>query len=329
MSGSLSSEARLFINQFQGGFPIARRPFLQVAAKLGMTESALISLVGSLLADGLLSRFGPLFDAARMGGCHVLAAMAVPSGRFAGVADLVNRFPTVAHNYRRQHDLNMWFVVSAESARLVDSTVDQIQRQSGLVVYRFPKIREFYVGLFLSLDAGGNVETVSRSCEHPGSGHVLTGVDRELVIACQGGLPLSTEPYCDIAGQLSVPTEEVLERLSLLKRHGIIRRIGAVPNHYRLGLRANGMTVWNVTEEHSTELGERVGSLPFVSHCYLRPRFPGIWDYNLFAMVHGPDRNSVEHKRSVIREILGRHLLGEDTLYSTEILKKSGLRLAA
>ena len=228
MTDALSTEARKFINQFQGGFPIARRPFLQVAAKLGMKESALISMVDSLLADGFLSRFGPLFDAARMGGRHVLAAMAVPSERFGEVTDLVNRFPTVAHNYRRDHHLNMWFVVSAESMLLVEQTMDRIERRSGLSVYRFPKEREFYVGLFLKLHANGNVTTVSRPPLKVATGQELTTVDRELVIACQNGLPLSPEPYVEIAAQLSITVETVLKRLTALQHQGVIRRIGAV-----------------------------------------------------------------------------------------------------
>jgi DNA-binding Lrp family transcriptional regulator len=329
MTPDLSDKARLFLNQFQGGFPIARRPFLQVAAKLGMTESALISLVGSLLEKGYLSRFGPLFNAAHMGGSHVLAAMAVPENRFSSVADLVNGFPEVAHNYRRQHDLNMWFVVSAESPGVADQALSRLEAESGLRVFRFPKQREFYVGLFLQLENDGGIRTVSRQPPNPKSGFHMTAFDRDLVVACQTGLPLVPEPYGEIAHRLGAPLDRVLDRLADMRDHGVIRRIGAVPNHYRLGLRANGMTVWNVPREQEVELGQRIGSLPFVSHCYLRPRYAGIWDYNLFAMLHGVDRDSVERKRARIREILGHHLHGEDTLYSTEILKKSGLRLAA
>ena len=223
----------------------------------------------------------------------------------------------------------MWFVVSAESPRLVEQTMDQIADQAGLTVYRFPKAYEFYVGLFLELGEEGEVATVSRSRGESTAEYALSSIDRDLVVACQDGLPVIPEPYAEIARQVSLTEEDLHVRLRRLLRHGVVRRIGAIPNHYRLGLRANSMTVWNIVDERAVALGERVGALPFVSHCYLRPRYPGVWEYNLFAMVHGPDRGSVERKRARIRELLGPHLLDEDSLYSTEILKKSGLRLAA
>jgi DNA-binding Lrp family transcriptional regulator len=109
----------------------------------------------------------------------------------------------------------------------------------------------------------------------------------------------------------------------------MIRRIGAVPNHYRLGLRGNGMTVWDVPDELAADLGEQVGALDFVSHSYLRPRYPGIWPYNLFAMVHGHDRAEVVTKAERVAEVLGPHCRARDILFSTEVLKKTGLRLAA
>ncbi len=325
----LPVNARKFINQFQGGFPISRRPFLQVAAKLGLTESALIALINDLVRDGYLSRFGPLFDVSRMGGSQILAAMAVPESRFPEVVDLVNGFDSVAHNYRRQHELNMWFVVSAESAELIQCTVEEIESMTGLRVYRFPKDREFYVGLFLKLDAGGGVETVSRDTSLPSSDFEPVRQDRDLIVCCQEGLPLVTEPYEEIAKRMSMPATEVMDRLRRLHDHGVIRRIGAIPNHYRLGLRANGMTVWNVSDNEADAVGQKVGALPFVSHCYLRPRHLPVWPYNLFAMVHGADRRSVESKRAMIRELLGSRSGGDEVLYSSEILKKTGLKLAA
>jgi DNA-binding Lrp family transcriptional regulator len=108
---------------------------------------------------------------------------------------------------------------------------------------------------------------------------------------------------------------------------GVIRRVAAVPDHYRLGFRFNGMTVWDVSDDAIAELGEKVGCLPFVSHCYQRPRHLPYWSYNLFAMVHGVSRDEVEHKAAQIREVLGDACTGHTILYSSAILKKTGLRL--
>jgi len=110
---------------------------------------------------------------------------------------------------------------------------------------------------------------------------------------------------------------------------GVIRRIGAVPNHYRLGYKANGMTVWNVPDERVCELGKKIGALEFVSHCYHRPRHLPEWPYNLFAMVHGHDRDEVAGQIETIARLLGDADRGHDVLYSTRILKKTGLRLGA
>ena len=108
---------------------------------------------------------------------------------------------------------------------------------------------------------------------------------------------------------------------------GIIRRIGAVPNHYAIGWTANGMTVWDVPDARVDDLGARVGSLPFVTHCYRRPRALPAWPYNLFAMVHGTSRDEVREKAVVIAELLGEDCQGSDVLFSTRILKKTGLRI--
>ena len=155
----------------------------------------------------------------------------------------------------------------------------------------------------------------------------VDAIDRDIIRATQGGLPLSAQPYHAVAEALGLDAEEVMTRLRRMLAAGIIRRIGAVPNHYRLGYRANGMSVWDVADERVSELGRRVGALPFVSHCYRRPRRPPAWPYNLFAMVHGRIRAEVEAQVAEIATLLGAAARRHDVLYSTRILKKTGLRL--
>lgn len=152
-------------------------------------------------------------------------------------------------------------------------------------------------------------------------------VDRALIRATQEGLPLCREPYGALAEELGLDAGEVMARLKAMLAQGAIRRLGAVPNHYRLGVTANGMTVWDVADMDVEAAGADVGALPFVTHCYQRPRHPPLWPYNLFAMVHGKSRTEVEDKAKKIAEILGQRARGRDILYSTRILKKTGLRL--
>jgi len=155
---------------------------------------------------------------------------------------------------------------------------------------------------------------------------VLDITDLAIMRATQAGLPLTPEPYQTLAAQLGLTGEEVMTRMQYMLKLGIIRRIGAVPNHYKLGYRFNGMTVWNVPDEHIDELGQKIGALDFVSHCYHRPRHLPYWPYNLFAMVHGKTQQDVDLQIQVISTILGDYNLGCDVLYSSKILKKTGFR---
>jgi DNA-binding Lrp family transcriptional regulator len=155
----------------------------------------------------------------------------------------------------------------------------------------------------------------------------LDPTDRALLSAVQGGLPFVPRPYAEIGARLGLAEAEVVSRLGALLSRGVIRRIGAAPNHYRLGMTANGMSVWDVEDAEVDRLGAAVGALGFVTHCYRRPRALPDWPYNLFAMVHGADRAEVEAKRGEIAALLGDAARASDILYSTRILKKTGLRL--
>jgi DNA-binding Lrp family transcriptional regulator len=154
-------------------------------------------------------------------------------------------------------------------------------------------------------------------------------IDRRLILATQAGLPLVPQPYHAVAAQVGIHPEEAMNRLRRMLERSAIRRIGAVPNHYALGYSANGMSVWDVADERVDALGAEVGALPFVTHCYRRPRRLPDWTYNLFAMVHGKSRAEVEDKVARIAGLLGAHCRGHDVLYSSRILKKTGLRLGA
>ena len=320
---------RDFLNRYQGGFPIEEQPFAKVAAGLGTDTDSVIQLVQQLLDDGVLSRFGPLYDASSMGGNLTLAAMSVPEERFDEIAELVNRMPEVAHNYQREHVLNMWFVVATESSETLQLTLDRIEQAANLPIYNFPKLQTFYLGLWLHIDDHDRVSTRPIPGPLKQSGMIIDELDRCIVQATQEGLPLQVAPYTVIAGKCDCDTQTVLQRMRRMLERGVIRRIGAIPNHYQLGLKGNGMSVWNVDDSKLLELGARVGRLDFVSHCYERPRHSPLWPYNLFAMIHGHDRNEVNEKIEQVAELLGTHCREHDVLFSTRILKKTGLRLAA
>lgn len=321
--------SRQFINRYQGGFPIEEQPYARVASELGTDSATLMALIQNLLDEGELSRFGPLYDASSMGGSLTLAALSVPEDRYEEVAELVNEMSEVAHNYQREHELNMWFVIATETSAALQQTIDRIEQAANLPVFNFPKIQTFYLGLWLLLDEDGNVSTQPIPGPLKQGGMIIDELDRRIVQATQSGLALQTAPYTEVAGACNCDTQTVLQRMQRMLERGVIRRIGAIPNHYRLGLRANGMSVWDVSDKKLQELGARVGRLDFVSHCYERPRHLPLWPYNLFAMVHGHDREEVTSKIDQISELLGGDCKQHDVLFSTRILKKTGLRLVA
>ena len=130
---------RRIVNSLQGGFPLSTTPYADVARELGLTEDDLIDRLQCLLDEGILSRFGPMFHAERMGGALTLAAMSVPDDRYESVADRVNAFPEVAHNYAREHALNMWFVVATERAERIAEVLGEIEKETGLTVHDMPR----------------------------------------------------------------------------------------------------------------------------------------------------------------------------------------------
>ncbi len=156
---------------------------------------------------------------------------------------------------------------------------------------------------------------------------MIDDIDRQIIVATQAGLPLTAEPYLTLATQIGIPVDDLKKRMQTMQDSGVIRRIGAIPNHYRLGYKANGMTVWDVPDDMVQELGKKVGSLAFVSHCYHRPRHLPEWSYNLFAMVHAHNKEEALSQVEMIANILGEDDRGHDVLFSTRILKKTGMRI--
>lgn len=153
-----------------------------------------------------------------------------------------------------------------------------------------------------------------------------TPLAKRLVELTEAGLPLVDDPWAWLAERLKIRVDDTLALLQRLQAEGAIRRIAAVPNHYRLGYRYNGMTVWDVDDADIARLGPLIGAQPFVSHCYRRPRRES-WHYNLFAMVHGRSAEEIDAYRAQIRQLLGNACHADEMLVSSRILKKTGLRI--
>ena len=342
----LTRRERAVVNAFQGGFPVVERPFEPAAAAMrergvDIDATELLETVRDLDERGVLSRFGPLINSDEIGGMATLVAMHAPEDRFDEVVEMVNDHREVTQNYERNHPhLNVWFVVSVADTARVAEVLAEIEDETGQETYDLPKQREFHVeakfyvdgpldgsdgepaGIDLS-DRGPDVEPTDRE--------TLSPAERDLVLEVQDGLPRTETPYADVADAIGQETDWVLETLNRFVGEGKVRRVGVVPNHYELGYTENGMTVWNVPDDVVGEVGPAVASLPFVTHSYERPRHEGVWPYNVFAMTHGRSEDESERRIEQVRETMAEYWdVGEDdwdTLFSTQILKKTGIRL--
>ncbi|AAG20000.1 siroheme decarboxylase subunit beta [Halobacterium salinarum] len=338
--GDLDDRDRAVLNAFQGGFPVVQRPFEPAAEALrsrGVEFSAteLRDRVRTLDENGVLTRFGALINAEEIGGAASLVAMHAPEHRFDEIADTVNDIQAVAHNYEREHPhLNMWFVVSVADREVAD-VLAEIEAETGQETYNLPKQQEFRVEAKFLVDGpipDGDVDLSHLgTTPEPTGRDTLTPAERDLVVAVQDGLPVVETPYCAVADDIGRDPEWVVATLRRFNESGMVRRVGVIPNHYALGYTENGMTVWNVPDDAVDDVGPAVAGLDFVTHCYQRPRHDGVWEYNFFAMTHGRSEAESEARVERVRSVMDDHwdVTDDDwdTLFSTRILKKTGIRL--
>ncbi|QLG50179.1 Lrp/AsnC family transcriptional regulator [Natrinema halophilum] len=333
------------IDGYQSGFPVEERPFRRVGGDIGLDESATVDRVRALTEAGIVRRFGAVLNPPVIGS-STLAAVQAPTDRFDEIAMIVNEYQQVNHNYARDHEWNMWFVVTAGSRDTRDEILAEIESRTGCSVLNLPMVTDYYIDLEFPVvngdrfarestigtsgdaarDASSRQRTDSsatRISETATSG--LSALEAELLLEIQDGFPLSATPYRDIAERVGFAVEDVLSAIERLLENGCLKRIGCVINHVATGFDANCMVVWDVPDDRLDEWGERAGGLPYVTLCYHRPRRPDQeWPYNLFTMIHGRDSEAVDEK---IDELATDYLpVDHERLYSTETLKQTGAR---
>ncbi|QLH79378.1 Lrp/AsnC family transcriptional regulator [Halosimplex rubrum] len=319
------------VDGWQSGFPVRERPFEAVAADVGVDEDEALDRVRRLYDEGIFRRFGPVLNPPVIGS-STLAAVRAPVDRFDEVAEVVNGYEQVNHNYARDHEWNMWFVVTAASKERRDAILAEIEERTGCEVLVLPMLTDFYIDLEFPVVNGDRfareslAETdVSATTISERAAADLSALDRRVLLAVQGGFPLTATPYRDVAETVSAPVDEVLASVERLLADGCIKRIGCVVNHLVTGFDANCMVVWDVPDDELDDRGVDVGKLPYVTLCYHRPRRPDReWSYNLFTMIHGREQDAVDAK---IDELAAEYLpVDHERLYSTETLKQTGAR---
>ena len=313
------------LNEFQRNFPLCPAPFAELAARLGVAEGVVLRMLEQLRREGKISRVGAVFAPKRIG-ASTLAAMAVPPERLGAVAEAVNRFPEVNHNYEREHRFNLWFVVTAGSEGRLQAALGAIAQAAGYPVLKLPLVQEYHIDLGFSLNGK---EAKHQAQARPFAPPTPLGeLERRLVMALQEGLPLFIRPFQVLASRVGCEESEVLERISRWCEEGVIKRFGVVVRHHELGYTANAMLVQDIPDALVGQLGETLAREPGVTLCYQRPRVPPDWPYNLFCMIHGQARAVVEAKIAEMRERLALGRYTHDTLFSLTRFKQTGARYA-
>ncbi len=318
------------VDGYQSGFPVERRPFRRVGERIGTSEEDALERVRRLRERGVFRRFGAVLNPPVIGS-STLAAISVPDGEFDAAADVVNGHRQVNHNYRRAHEWNMWFVVTAGTPERRAAILDDIAERTGCSVLDLPMRTDYYIDLefpVVNADAiadGASERTAASATRVEDAREELTGLEADLLLEIQDGFPLSPTPYADIADAVGAPTDTVIDAVGDLLARRCLKRVGCVVNHLATGFDSNCMVVWDVPDDELDAVGERVGSLPFVTLCYHRPRRPAQdWPYNLFTMVHGRESAAVDAK---IDELAADYIdVPHERLHTEATLKQTGAR---
>lgn len=319
------------LDGWQRDFPLSSRPFATIGWSLGLTEAQVIKRLRKLHAEGFISRIGAVVRP-NTAGASTLAALRVPRQRLEEVAALVSAQPEVTHNYEREHDVNLWFVLTAPDRRAVSAALQRIARATGLAVLDLPLRRAFHIDLGFALPGSGRTHLPHNTgAEEAPPTLEITEFDRRLLAAIEDGLPLAPAPFMEVASWLECSETEVIGRLALLRESGVIRRFGVVVRHRKLGFCANAMVVWNVPDELVARAGAVLAQGAGVTLCYERRRQPPEWPYNLFCMIHGQARDAVRRRVSelagLLRDELGREIAHE-ALFSRRCFKQRGARFS-
>jgi siroheme decarboxylase len=315
---------RKLLNLMQGSFPLEPRPYAAVAAAAEVAEAEVLSRVQRLLDERIIRQVTPIYDTRALGYGSMLVAAKVDPENPWRAATIVNSHPGVSHNYLRNHDFNMWFTLAVEpDSRLgLDGTLDVLQRLTGAESIRqLPTLKLFKIRMDLEMEGGTKALTSEGVAVEPVDLEPVAydELDKDVIRATQGDMPVISEPYAPAAARLGMDTEALLEHMQGMRERGLLRRVAAILYHRRAGFSANGMGVWKVSPDQIGELGPRMASFRGISHCYERPTYED-WPYSVFTMAHGRSKEECDAVLDAIAEQTGIH--ERATLYSSTEFKK-------
>jgi DNA-binding Lrp family transcriptional regulator len=312
------------LNLMQGSFPLAPRPYAEVARLAETGEDEVLGRVDRLLRERIIRQVTPIFDTRVLGYKSMLVAASVDPANPHRAAKIINSHPGVSHNYLRNHDFNMWFTIAVEpdSKLGLEGTLDVLQRETGAESIRqLPTLRLFKIRMDLEMEQGTDaLQKAAEDSEYREPEPIeLEELDIAVIRALQGDMPVVPEPYAPAAGELGISQEKLLEHLGSMQERRALRRVAAILYHRRAGYSANGMGVWRVPEERILELGPLMASFRGISHCYQRPTYAD-WPNSVFTMAHGRSKEECDAILDSIEERTG--ISERATLYSSTEFKK-------
>jgi DNA-binding Lrp family transcriptional regulator len=315
---------RRLLNLMQGRFPIAPRPYRQVAAEADVAEAEVLARVRRLLEQRIIRQVTPIFDTRALGYSSMLVAAKVDPQFPHRAAQVINAHPGVSHNYLRNHDFNLWFTIAtAPDSRLgLEGTLEVLAREAKAEsVRQLPTLKLFKIRMDLEME--GDTETLASIVESSGPAELerqpYDDFDVAVIRALQGHMEVASEPYAPAAAAVGVAQERFLEHLTGMQERGLLRRVAAILYHRRAGFSANGMGVWKVPEEQIAEVGARMACVRGISHCYQRPTYED-WPYSVFTMAHGRSKEECDAVLDAIAQQTG--ISERATLYSSTEFKK-------
>ena len=312
------------LNLMQAHFPIATRPYQDVAAKAGIDEEVAMARVSRLLEQRIIRQVTPIFDTRALGYSSMLVAAKVDPDNPWRAAKVINEHPGVSHNYLRNHEFNIWFTIATEpdSPLGLQETLEVLGRLAGAEsVRQLPTLKLFKIRMDLEMEAG--TEKLARAAEAVAPAETerqpYDELDIAVIRALQGDMAVVSEPYASAAAAVGLPQERFLEHLDGMRERRLLRRVAAILYHRRAGFSANGMGVWKVPDERIMEMGPRMAAYRGISHCYQRPTYKD-WPYSVFTMAHGRSKEECDAILDAIAAETG--IADRAILYSSTEFKK-------
>lgn len=315
------------LNQLQEGIELVPQPFLAISGKLGITEEEVLQRVQTMKKDKI-RQISAIFDTRTLGYSSSLVAARISPERLDEAAEIINKHPGVTHNYKRNHDFNLWFTLAVPpNSRLgLERSVELLGKLAGVESIRMlPTLKLFKIGV--NLDMSGTQDLTKtkaapqyREEDRNAASRDVSELDMVLIRELQKDLPVVSRPFDQWAANAGVSVEELLAGARAFVEKKQMRRYSAVLNHRRAGFTANGMGVWSVPQSRTDEVGYQMAQFKAVSHCYLRPVYED-WPYNIFTMVHGRSVEECEQILQAIEDETG--IKDRITLYSTKEYKKT------